>query len=117
MVVMGCWPVPLLPSPAMQAPLCPPIARLQPCKHLHALPLPAVQELIKQGVLEPPKPKVKISNLHRVLGAEAGIDPTMVEREVRRQMAERAQAHMDRNLERKLSPAAVSGRQKWRRGR
>ena len=29
------------------------------------------QELVKQGLLEPPKPKVKISNLMRVLGAEA----------------------------------------------
>ncbi len=29
------------------------------------------QELIRQGLLEPPKPKVKISNLMRVLGAEA----------------------------------------------
>lgn len=29
------------------------------------------QELIRQGLLEPPQPKVKISNLMRVLGAEA----------------------------------------------
>lgn len=29
------------------------------------------QELVRQGLLEPPKPKVKISNLMRVLGAEA----------------------------------------------
>lgn len=64
------------------------------------------QELIKQGVLEPPAPKVKISNLHRVLGAEAAADPTAVEREVRRQMAEREAAHRDRNVERMLSPEA-----------
>jgi U4/U6 small nuclear ribonucleoprotein PRP3 len=29
------------------------------------------QELVRQGLLEPPKPKVKISNLMRVLGEEA----------------------------------------------
>lgn len=29
------------------------------------------QELVRQGLLEPPAPKVKISNLMRVLGAEA----------------------------------------------
>lgn len=63
------------------------------------------QELIRQGLLEPPKPKVKISNLMRVLGAEATADPTAIEAEVRRQMAERAAAHEDRNLARMLTPA------------
>lgn len=61
------------------------------------------QELIRQGLLEPPKPKVKISNLMRVLGAEAAADPTAIEAEVRRQMAERAAAHEDRNEARKLT--------------
>jgi U4/U6 small nuclear ribonucleoprotein PRP3 len=63
------------------------------------------QELIRQGLLEPPKPKVKISNLMRVLGAEATADPTAIEAEVRRQTAERAAAHADRNLARMLTPA------------
>jgi U4/U6 small nuclear ribonucleoprotein PRP3 len=63
------------------------------------------QDLIRQGLLEPPKPKVKISNLMRVLGAEATADPTAIEAEVRRQMAERAAAHEDRNLARQLTPA------------
>lgn len=63
------------------------------------------QELIRQGLLEPPKPKVKISNLMRVLGAEAAADPTAIEAEVRRQMAERAAAHDDRNIARMLTPA------------
>jgi hypothetical protein len=31
--------------------------------------------------LEPPKPKVKISNLMRVLGEEATLDPTAIEQE------------------------------------
>ncbi|EFN55649.1 hypothetical protein CHLNCDRAFT_23069, partial [Chlorella variabilis] len=63
------------------------------------------QELVRQGLLEAPKPKVKISNLMRVLGAEATADPTAVEAEVRKQMAERAAAHEDRNLARMLTPA------------
>lgn len=49
--------------------------------------------------------QVKISNLHRVLGLESAADPTAIEREVRKQMAERAAAHEDRNLARKLTPA------------
>ena len=63
------------------------------------------QEMIKQGLIEPPKPKVKISNLMRVLKDEAVLDPTAIEREVREQMAEREQAHQDRNLARMLTPA------------
>ncbi|GMH37612.1 hypothetical protein BSKO_05485 [Bryopsis sp. KO-2023] len=62
------------------------------------------QELIRQGLLEPPKPKVKISNMMRVLAEEAAADPTAVEREVRKAMEERQQAHEDRNLARKLTP-------------
>ena len=63
------------------------------------------QELVRQGLLEPPKPKVKISNLMRVLGAESAADPTAIEREVRKQMAERQAAHDDRNVARMLTPA------------
>eukprot|EP00210_Caulerpa_lentillifera_P007310 g6987.t1 len=63
------------------------------------------QELIKQGLLEPPKPKVKLSNMMRVLAEEAVTDPTSIEKEIRKQMIERQQAHEDRNLARKLTPA------------
>lgn len=63
------------------------------------------QDLIRQGLLEPPKPKVKLSNMMRVLGSEATADPTAVEAQVRQQMEDRAQAHEDRNLARKLTPA------------
>jgi U4/U6 small nuclear ribonucleoprotein PRP3 len=41
----------------------------------------------------------------RVLGAESAADPTAVEAEVRRQMAERQAAHDDRNVARMLTPA------------
>lgn len=61
------------------------------------------QEKIMLGILPPPKPKVKISNLMRVLGAEATADPTQIEQEVRKQMAEREANHEARNQARKLS--------------
>ena len=41
----------------------------------------------------------------RVLKDEAVLDPTAMEKEVREQMAEREQAHQDRNLARMLTPA------------
>ncbi|CAI5465672.1 unnamed protein product [Closterium sp. Yama58-4] len=63
------------------------------------------QEMVRQGLLEPPKPKVKMSNLMRVMAAEATQDPTKMEKEVRAAAAEREQAHVDRNLARKLTPA------------
>jgi U4/U6 small nuclear ribonucleoprotein PRP3 len=61
------------------------------------------QEMVKQGLLEPPPPKVKITNLMRVLGEQAVMDPTQIEAEVRRQMKERQEAHEDRNLATKLT--------------
>ena len=95
------------PNPLLSPPPSPPQHLVNRFATPHPSSLP--QELVKQGLLEPPKPKVKISNLHRVLGAEAAADPTAVEREVRRQMAERQQAHNDRNLARMLTPAEVRG--------
>lgn len=65
------------------------------------------QEMIRQGLLEPPKSKVKMSNLMKVLGAEATQDPTKLEYEIRSAAAEREQAHTDRNLARKLTPAEL----------
>ena len=63
------------------------------------------QDMIRQGLLEPPKPKVKMSNLMKVLGSEATQDPTRLEMEIRSAAAEREQAHVDRNIARKLTPA------------
>ncbi|OAY78986.1 U4/U6 small nuclear ribonucleoprotein Prp3 [Ananas comosus] len=63
------------------------------------------QEMIRQGLLEPPKPKVKMSNLMKVLSSEATQDPTRLEMEIRSAAAEREQAHVDRNIARKLTPA------------
>ncbi|GMH10506.1 hypothetical protein Nepgr_012347 [Nepenthes gracilis] len=63
------------------------------------------QEMIRQGLLEPPKPKVKMSNLMKVLGSEATQDPTRLEMEIRAAAAAREQAHVDRNISRKLTPS------------
>ncbi|XP_043699044.1 protein RDM16-like isoform X1 [Telopea speciosissima] len=68
------------------------------------------QEMIRQGLLEPPKPKVKMSNLMKVLGSEATQDPTRLEMEIRSAAAEREQAHVDRNIARKLTPAEHRGK-------
>lgn len=46
-----------------------------------------LQEKVRLGLMPPPEPKVRISNLMRVLGTEAVQDPTKVEAHVRAQMA------------------------------
>ncbi|KAI9008225.1 pre-mRNA processing factor 3-domain-containing protein [Gaertneriomyces semiglobifer] len=53
------------------------------------------QDKIRLGLLPPDQPKVKISNLMRVLGTEAVQDPTQVEALVQKQMAARRQKHKD----------------------
>eukprot|EP01012_Entosiphon_sulcatum_P028593 TRINITY_DN3461_c0_g1_i1.p1 TRINITY_DN3461_c0_g1~~TRINITY_DN3461_c0_g1_i1.p1 ORF type:complete len:520 (-),score=90.50 TRINITY_DN3461_c0_g1_i1:1-1539(-) len=62
------------------------------------------QEKIRLGLVPPPKPKVRISNLMRVLGNEATADPTAMERFVRDEVEARRAAHDARNQERKLTP-------------
>ncbi|GKF61475.1 RDM16-like protein isoform X1, partial [Tanacetum coccineum] len=46
-----------------------------------------------------------MSNLMKVLGSEATQDPTRLEMEIRSAAVEREQAHVDMNIERKLTPA------------
>lgn len=45
-----------------------------------------------------------MANLMRVLGTEAVLDPTKMEKHVREQMAKRLRAHEDANAARKLTP-------------
>lgn len=61
------------------------------------------QEKIRIGLALPPEPKLRISNLMRVLGTEAVQDPTKIEAHVREQMAKRQKAHEDANNARKLT--------------
>ncbi|KAF2357128.1 Pre-mRNA-splicing factor 3 [Trinorchestia longiramus] len=62
------------------------------------------QDKIRLGLEPPPEPKVKMANLMRVLGTEAVLDPTKMERHVRDQMAKRQHEHEKANAERKLTP-------------
>ena len=61
------------------------------------------QEKIRLGLEPPPEPKVKMSNMMRVLGEQAIKDPTKVEAQVREQMAKRQKAHEEANAARKLT--------------
>jgi len=74
-----------------------------------------IRDKIKMGILQPPPPKVKMSNLMRVLGDEAIADPSTVERKVRQQVEQRRKEHEQRNEARKL-PAEErkqKKKQKW----
>ncbi|XP_059094807.1 U4/U6 small nuclear ribonucleoprotein Prp3-like isoform X2 [Tigriopus californicus] len=62
------------------------------------------QDKIRLGLVNPDEPKVKMSNLMRVLGTEAVQDPTKIEAHVRAQMAKRLDTHEKANAERKLTP-------------
>ena len=61
------------------------------------------QEKIRLGLEAPPEPKLRISNLMRVLGTEAVQDPTKMEAHVREQMAKRQAAHEEANSARRLT--------------
>ncbi|KEQ67746.1 U4/U6 small nuclear ribonucleoprotein Prp3 [Aureobasidium melanogenum CBS 110374] len=61
------------------------------------------QAKIRLGLKAPPPPKVKKSNLMRVLGNEAVKDPTAVEARVNREIAQRAEDHETANSERQLT--------------
>ncbi|KAG7391206.1 U4/U6-U5 snRNP complex subunit prp3 [Phytophthora pseudosyringae] len=62
------------------------------------------QDKIALGLLPPPEPKVKLSNMMRVLSEQAVADPSAIERKVREQIAQREKNHEMRNLARKLTP-------------
>ncbi|OOG00699.1 hypothetical protein ASPCADRAFT_392795 [Aspergillus carbonarius ITEM 5010] len=61
------------------------------------------QAKIRLGLEPAPPPKVKKSNLMRVLGEQAVKDPTAVEARVNREIAERREKHETANAERKLT--------------
>uniref|UniRef100_A0A1I7ZX78 U4/U6 small nuclear ribonucleoprotein Prp3 n=1 Tax=Steinernema glaseri TaxID=37863 RepID=A0A1I7ZX78_9BILA len=61
------------------------------------------QEKIRLGLEKPPEPKIKMSNLMRVLGNEAIQDPTKMEEHAKKQAAERQAKHQQANQDRKLT--------------
>jgi U4/U6 small nuclear ribonucleoprotein PRP3 len=75
-----------------------------------------IRDKIKMGILQAPPPKVKMSNLMRVLGDEVIADPSTVERKVRLQVEQRRREHEQRNEARKLPAEERKQKkiQKWR---
>jgi U4/U6 small nuclear ribonucleoprotein PRP3 len=63
------------------------------------------RDLVEAGLAPKPEPKVKVSNMMRVLGEQAVMDPSAIERKVRAAMAAREANHNARNAARKLTPA------------
>lgn len=72
-----------------------------------------MQDQVRLGLLAPPEPKVKLSNLMRVLKDAAVADPSALEAKVRSEMAARQKNHDMRNLAKKLTPA--ERHEKWKR--
>ena len=63
-----------------------------------------MQDKIKMGLVAPPPPKVKMSNLMRVLGDAQVANPSAIENKVKDGMLQRKEGHEKRNEERKLAP-------------
>ena len=64
-----------------------------------------LQDKIRLGLVPAPQPKVKMGNLHRVLGNRAVVDPSKLEKEVKEAKSQRMKDHEMRNLAAKLTPA------------
>ena len=62
------------------------------------------QDQIRCGLMAPPPPKVKISNLMQAMKDDAVADPSAMEAKVRAEMAQRIQNHEMRNQARKVDP-------------
>ncbi|KAF8920511.1 pre-mRNA processing factor 3-domain-containing protein [Mucidula mucida] len=61
------------------------------------------RDRIRMGLLPPDPPKVRLTNLMKVLTSDAVQDPTRVEAKVRREVAMRKHTHEKMNAERKLT--------------
>lgn len=61
------------------------------------------RDRIRMGLIPPDPPKVRLSNLMKVLTSDAVQDPTRVEARVRREVAMRKHTHEKANAERKLT--------------
>lgn len=61
------------------------------------------QDKIKLGLLPQEQPRITKSNFMRVLGQEAVLAPSMVEKEMARQVAERQDKHLKKIEEEKLT--------------
>jgi len=66
------------------------------------------QDLQAAGLVPPPEPKLTLSNFMRVMGNQAVVDPSQMEKAVLEQMQNRKLKHEQMNQERKLSKEARS---------
>ncbi|EJD36290.1 PRP3-domain-containing protein [Auricularia subglabra TFB-10046 SS5] len=72
-------------------------------KQRRAAELQEKRDRVKMGLVPPDPPKVKLSNMMKVLASDAVADPTKVEARVRREVAMRRHNHDKMNAERKLT--------------
>ena len=61
-----------------------------------------IQDLQSVGLLPKPEPKLTLSNYMRVLGTQAVLDPSTIEKKVQEQIQTRKKKHDQMNLERKV---------------
>ena len=62
-----------------------------------------LQDMQAAGLVAPPEPRLTLRNFIRVLGDQAFMDPSQMERKVQEQMQARQRAHMQKNEENKLT--------------
>ncbi|KZO98509.1 PRP3-domain-containing protein [Calocera viscosa TUFC12733] len=72
-------------------------------KQRRAAELQDHQDRVRMGLIPPDAPKVKLSNMMKVLTSDAVQDPTKVEARIRREVAQRRIQHDKMNEERKLT--------------
>ena len=61
------------------------------------------QDLQAAGLIEPPEPRLTLQNFIRVMGDQAYVDPSQMERTVMEQVQKRQRAHLERNESKKLT--------------
>ena len=62
-----------------------------------------IQEKIKYGIIQPPPPKMKLSNFTKIFENETILNPTKIEKIVRAQIEERKEKHILHNENKKLT--------------
>jgi len=62
-----------------------------------------LQDLQAAGLIEPPEPRLTLQNFIRVMGDQAYVDPSQMERKVMEQVQKRQIAHLERNAAKKLT--------------
>jgi len=70
------------------------------------------QEKISLGLMPVPPPRVTMTNYLRVMAKEAIQDPSKCEKDVKKIVAQRLQDHLNRNEEKKLTPAQKEAKMK-----